>query len=104
MMVVDLQEAKSEILTAEGQAQRPLEGLESAIFKDVTVALKVRLGGVSVTVESLLNLASGDVLKLDRQMNELVDIHLNDAVVARGEIVTVGDHFGVRIVEISSAK
>lgn len=101
---MDLQEAKPESSGGESSAPRPIENLESTIFRDVNVALKVRLGGVSLTVESLLNLSSGDVLKLDRQMNDLVDIHLNDSLIARGEIVAVGDNFGVRIVEISSSK
>lgn len=101
---MDLQEIKPETSGDQGGNLRPLENLEATIFRDVNVALKVRLGGVTLTVESLLQLTSGDILKLDRQMNEPVDIDLNGSLIARGEIVTVGDNFGVRIVEISSAK
>lgn len=79
----------------------PLVSMDSAIFREVRVALKARLGDVTVTVEELLALRNGSVLKLDRTMSELVDLYLNDAVVARGEIVAVDDNFGVRIIEIA---
>lgn len=79
----------------------PLVSMDSAIFREVRVALKARLGDVTVTVEELLALRNGSVLKLDRTMSELVDLYLNDAVVARGEIVAVDDNFGVRILEIA---
>ncbi|HEY9218636.1 MAG TPA: flagellar motor switch protein FliN [Phenylobacterium sp.] len=75
--------------------------LDSAIFKDVRVELKVKLGNVSLTVEELLELKSGSVVTLDRLLSEPVELYLNDALVARGEIVAVDDNFGVRLVEVS---
>jgi flagellar motor switch protein FliN/FliY len=50
----------------------------------------------------LLALRAGEVLTLDRQMNEPVELFLNDRLVARGEIVSVGDSFAVRIVEVAA--
>lgn len=80
----------------------PLVSLDSEIFKDVRVELKVKLGQVTVTIEELLELKGGAVLKLDRLMSEPVDLYLNEAIVARGEIVAVDDNFGVRLVEIAT--
>lgn len=73
----------------------------SPIFKDVQVTLKARLGEATLSMEALMGLSAGSVVKLDTQMNELVDLHLNGSLVARGEIVAVDDNFGVRIVEIA---
>ena len=42
------------------------------------------------------------MLSLDARLNEPIDLLLNDALVARGEIVAVDDMFGVRIVEIAA--
>jgi len=77
--------------------------LDSAIFKDVRVSLKARLGETTLSVDELLQLKTGSVLKLERLLSELVELRLNDAVIARGEIVAVDDHFGVRILEIAPA-
>src|SRR4051812_47859428 len=82
----------------------PLVSLDAAIFKDVQVALQARLGDASISVADLLALKAGSVVSLEARLTDLVDLHLNGAVVARGEIVAVDDHFGVRIVEIAEVK
>lgn len=79
----------------------PLLSLDAAILRDVKVSLAIRLGEASLTVEELLELRSGSVVKLDRLLTEPIDLQLNGAVVARGEIVAVDDNFGVRILEIA---
>jgi len=81
-------------------ADEPLVGLDSAVFRHVQVALRVRLGEISMSVEELLTLKSGAVLTLDRLLSEPVELFLNDALVARGEIVAVEDNFAVRLVEV----
>ena len=88
--------------TADAAAKGPpLLSLDAAIFKNVRVSLQARLGEVSLSVDELLKLRSGSVVSLDRQMCDLVDLRLNDALIGRGEIVAVGDNFGLRIVEIA---
>jgi flagellar motor switch protein FliN/FliY len=78
--------------------------IDPAIFKDVRVSLRAKLGEAELSVEELLALKSGSTVKLDVKMNDLVELRLNDALVARGEIVAVDDNFGVRIVEIAQTK
>lgn len=93
--------AKSGAGRVTGGEGPPLVSLDSAIFKDVRVELKVKLGQVLLTVEELMALKAGSILKLDKLMSEPVDLYLNEALVARGEIVAVDDNFGVRLVELS---
>jgi flagellar motor switch protein FliN/FliY len=91
--------------TAGGDAEpigEPLVGLDSAILRDVNVELKARLGDVRLTVEALLALRAGSVVTVETKLADLVELRLNDAVVARGEIVAVGDNFGIRIVEVAA--
>jgi flagellar motor switch protein FliN/FliY len=78
-------------------------GLDSLVFRNVQVALRAQLGEVSMSVEELLALKSGAILQLDRALGEPVELFLNDALVARGEIVAVDDNFAVRLVEIAPA-
>lgn len=89
---------QDDIVQTKGQ---PLLFIDSMIFKDVRVALQARLGQATMTVADLLALKSGSIVKLNLQMNELVELRLNESVVARGEIVAVDDNFGVRIVEVA---
>ncbi|MFA5599809.1 MAG: flagellar motor switch protein FliN [Phenylobacterium sp.] len=89
---------------ADAGAGEPLVSLDSAIFRDVRVELKVKLGQATLSIEELLALKSGAVLKLDRLMSEPVELFLNEALVARGEIVAVDDNFGIRLLEIAAPK
>ena len=80
---------------------RPVIAVDSPIFKDVRVTLDAALGRAELSVHDMLALKSGSVVKLDAQLNDLVELRLNDSLVARGEIVTVDGNFAVRIVEIA---
>lgn len=80
----------------------PLVGLDSPIFKDVSVELQAKLGSVTMSIGELLALKSGAVLKLDLKLNDTIELRLNQSLVAKGEIVAVDDNFGVRIVEVAN--
>jgi len=71
------------------------------VLADVAVDLRVSLGSGSISVRELLALREGATLTLDMPLNGLVDVTLNDAVVVRGEIVAVGDYYGIRVTEVA---
>lgn len=85
----------------EATSAEALLSIDSAIFKGVRVSLRARLGEATMSVEDLLALTAGSVVTLDTAMNQPVDLLLNDDLVARGEIVAVGDNFGVRLTEVA---
>jgi flagellar motor switch protein FliN/FliY len=78
----------------------PLVSLDAAILGDVDVRLSAILGHGSIAVRDLLELEDGSVLNLDTPLDGMIDVTLNGRIVARGEIVAVGDKFGVRIAKI----
>ena len=80
---------------------KPLVSIDSAILQDVKVSLEARLGSATLSMADFLALEAGSVVALDVRMNEPIELRLNQSLVARGIIVAVGDHFGVRIVEIA---
>jgi flagellar motor switch protein FliN/FliY len=67
----------------------------------VEVALDVKLGDVVMPIGEVLQLQPGSIVKLGAALNEPVQIFLNGALVARGEIAALDDHFAVRILEIA---
>jgi flagellar motor switch protein FliN/FliY len=68
----------------------------------IPVTLDVVLGSTRMSVASLMKLVIGDIVPLERMIGEPVDLCVNGKVVARGEIVVVGDdsRLGVSISEI----
>ena len=50
----------------------------------------------------MLALGESSVIELDREANELLDVFVNGTLIGRGEVVTVGDRFGVKMTELVS--
>jgi flagellar motor switch protein FliN/FliY len=53
-------------------------------------------------IRELLEVASGSVVELDTVAGAPLEIFANDTLIAQGEAVVVGEHYGVRITEIVS--
>ncbi|KUR70968.1 flagellar motor switch protein FliN [Novosphingobium sp. FSW06-99] len=70
------------------------------LIKDVDVRLTVELGRTDMKLKDVLNLAADSVVVLDRMTDELLDVMVNGKLIARGEVVTQGERFGLRIVEL----
>ena len=72
------------------------------LLQDVDVKLSVEIGSTSLSLRELLALGEESVIELDRDANELLDIFVNGTLIGRGEVVTVGEKFGVRMTELVS--
>jgi flagellar motor switch protein FliN/FliY len=85
---------------AESNAGRAVVAPNLSFLKHVDVTLEVKMGEVSLTVAELFALRAGSLLKLNRLIDEPVDILLNGKVVAAGQLAVLGEHLGVRITEV----
>jgi flagellar motor switch protein FliN/FliY len=72
------------------------------LLQDVDVKLTVEIGSTNLTLRELLALGEASVIELDRHANELLDVFVNGTLIGRGEVVTVGEKFGVRMTELVS--
>jgi flagellar motor switch protein FliN/FliY len=69
----------------------------------IPVSVRVVLGATRMPVSKLMSLARGSIIPLDRKVGDLVDIVVNDRLVARGEVVVLddaGQRFGVAVREL----
>lgn len=83
----------------------PVDGALAAnlrLLQDVDVKLTVEIGSTSLTLRELLALGEASVIELDRHADELLDVFVNGTLIGRGEVVTVGDRFGVKMTELVS--
>ena len=51
-------------------------------------------------IRDLLRLNEGSVIELDRLAGDPLDILANGTIIAKGEVVMVGERFGIRFSEI----
>lgn len=72
------------------------------LLQEIDVRLSVEVGGAQLKLRDLLNLNEGSVVELDRQAGALLDVYVNGTLLAKGEVVTVGGRFGVRVTDIVS--
>lgn len=75
-----------------------------SMLMDVVLQVTVVLGQTRMTLKEILDLQKGSVIELDRLAGDMVDVLVNNHMVARGEVVVVDDKFGVRITELLSIK
>lgn len=69
----------------------------------VKATLEAKVGEVAVTVGELLSAKEHHVLRLDRAVDQAIDLTIEGKVVARGQLVAVDGHFAVRITELPVA-
>jgi flagellar motor switch protein FliN/FliY len=73
------------------------------ILLDVPVTLTVELGSCQLPMREVLQLAAGSIVQLDKPAGTPVELRANHKLVARGEVVVVEDHLGIRITELATA-
>lgn len=98
-MTTMTQEIELEPLTPVSLDQQPLLSSALPFLDAVKVRVSVRVGVADISAADLLKLQQGSVLALDRLVEQPLDVLVDEHVVARGMLVAIGEHFGVRITQ-----
>jgi flagellar motor switch protein FliN len=107
----ELEEEEPEIQEPETIEETPTVKIEETIeqsmnmplLMDIPLEVVVELGRTKKKISEVLELTSGSIVELDKMAGEPVDVYVNNKLVARGEVVVIEEHFGVRIKEIMQA-
>jgi len=70
------------------------------LVMDVELNVTLRFGQRRLALREVLELTSGSVVELDRQVDEPVELVLDGRVVARGEAVIIDGNYGMRITQL----
>ena len=90
----------SEEVKVAGELEKPV-GIENLkVLENIDVELTVEVGRTEITIRDLLRLNEGSVVELDRLAGDPLDILVNNTKIAKGEVVMIGERFGVRFGEI----
>lgn len=73
----------------------------AGLLDDVSVALVVELGRVSVSAADVMQLRAGQVIELSRAPGDPVDLVVDGKRIGKGELVEVDGELGVRILSLS---
>jgi len=70
----------------------------------VQLEVSVVIGRTKQKIKDVLEFGQGTVIELDKQTGAPAEIVVNGQLIAYGDVVVVGDNFGIRITEIVGTK
>ena len=86
--------------STEHEKSSPASAEKLRVLENIDVMLSVEVGNTELKIRDLLRLNEGSVIELDRLAGDPLDIMVNGTMIAKGEVVMVGERFGVRFTEI----
>ena len=73
------------------------------LLLDMEAEINVSLGKTKMPIKQLLQLTPGSVIKLQKNIDEPVDLYFNKSRFATGSIVVVNDSFAIKINDLFNA-
>ena len=96
---------KSEEVNSDNIEKNERTGLENLkVLENIDVKLTVEVGGAEIKLRELLRINEGSVIELERLAGDPLDILANGTIIAKGEVVMIGERFGIRFTEVVDPK
>ncbi len=86
------------------QTDNPATNSNMDLLMGVSLDVSVEIGQTKRKIKDIIDFGQGTVIELNKQAGAPVDIVVNGRLLARGDVVVIGDNFGVRITEIVGTK
>ena len=98
-----VEDKDTKVSTEEEKSERSsLENLR--VLENIDVKLTVEVGGAEIKLRDLLRINEGSVIELERLAGDPLDILANGTIIAKGEVVMIGERFGIRFTEVVDPK
>lgn len=82
----------------------PMNNSSMGLLMNVSLDVSVEIGRTKRKIKEITEFGQGSVIELEKQAGAPVDIVVNGQLLAHGDVVVIGDNFGVRITEIVGVK
>ena len=96
------QSSKSETESSKSSDKNTAAVSNLRLLENIEVKLTVEVGNTEIKIKDLLRLNEGSVVELDRLAGDALDILANGTKIAKGEVVMVGEKFGIRFTEVAT--
>ncbi len=96
--LIDLE--SMDLVEEAGPPERESSRDTSTALDQLHIRVRVELGRRRLPLEEALGLSQGDVVDLNKSVEEPVEIYAGELLVARGEVVVIDGRLGVRVTEV----
>lgn len=69
---------------------------------DIPLEITIELGRTKMLISELLKLGQGSIIELSKATGETLEILANQRLIAKGDVVSVNDKYGIRLTEVVS--
>ena len=69
---------------------------------DIPLEITIELGRTKMLISELLKLGQGSIIELSKSTGETLEILANQRLIAKGDVVSVNDKYGIRLTEVVS--
>jgi len=76
------------------------QGEGADLLADIPLSIAVEVARVPVTAEAVVGLKTGQVIDLNKVPGEPVELSVNGKIIARGELVDIEGHLGVKVLSL----
>jgi flagellar motor switch protein FliN len=93
-------------VSAKPEAAAALTGIDAELNRlpeysrrllQIRVPVRVTLASQRKSIQEIIELGPGSIVKFDKTCDEPLELCIGDRPIAEGEVVKVGDKFGLRI-------
>jgi flagellar motor switch protein FliN len=96
----DLADALAKLNESPVETKLAYSGNNLALLLGIDLNLTLQFGKSSLKLVEILELPTGSVIEVDRQVQEPVELLLGERVIAKGEVVVMDGNYGLRITEV----
>ncbi|WP_457639053.1 FliM/FliN family flagellar motor switch protein [Persephonella sp.] len=77
------------------------EELDISFLHDINLKITGEVGRTTKNFIDILRLKEGDIIKLDKHIEDYIEIYLRGQLFAIGELVVVNEKYAIRIVDLA---
>ncbi len=66
---------------------------------DVKLEVAVKIGELPMKLKDILNLHPGAIIEIEKNADSPLPLQIGNKEIARGEVVTIGENLGLRIIK-----
>lgn len=102
--IINVKQADFPEFANAGSTGSPAYSNNMTMLMGVNLEVSVIVGRARQKIKDVLDFGQGSVIELDKQTGSPAEVMVNGQLLAYGDVVVVGDNFGVRITEIVGTK